>query len=437
MIHFILDSSVLILLIMLTSFFVSAEIAIITSKKSRLNALSKHLKGAKKALYLASKPEDFLSTVQVGITLINVMIGIFGGAAMAGELAGFIGMIDVLSPYKEEISYSLIVVFITYITVLAEIIPKRIAMLYPEKVASITSYLMIFFTKLFYPFVKLLAVSTKYFLRILNVKEPQSKITMDELRTMVNQAESSGMIAATEHDMFRRIMHLSNAQVGAVMTPRNKMVWIDIKDKDRLNAQKITRHPFHYLPVVDGDLKNVIGIATFKNLFKGELTNSKILLKAKDSEVIYIPETARVSKLIDIFKAKKSRIALVVDEYGDIEGLVTLNDVLKILIGDLAIGQNNKVPDIVHHDNDSFTVNGNALIEEVMTLLNVSSLPGDEKEDYRTLAGFILSQIGKVPKIGDSFASIGWSFKIVKMDNKRIERVLLKKISIEDEEDSN
>jgi putative hemolysin len=153
--------------------------------------------------------------------------------------------------------------------------------------------------------------------------------------------------------------------------------------------------------------------------------------------VIYIPETARVSKLIDIFKEKKSRIALVVDEYGDIEGLVTLNDVLKILIGDLAIGQNNKVPDIVHHDNDSFTVNGNALIEEVMTLLNVSSLPGDEREDYRTLAGFILSQIGKVPKIGDTFVSIGWSFKIVKMDNKRIERVLLTKISIEDEEDSN
>jgi len=428
MTHFFLDISILILLIALTSFFVSAEIAIVASKKSKLNSLSKNNKGAKTALSLISKPEDFLSTVQVGITLINVMIGIYSGAAISNDIAKLIGRFETLYQYREEISYSLVIICITYFTVLGEVVPKRIAMLYPEKVASLTSYLMLFFTKLFYPFVKLLGFSTKFALKILKIKEPQSKITMEELKMMVNQAEVAGMLAATEYDMLRRIIHLSNAQVGAIMTPRNKIIWIDIKDKDRGNVQKIIKYPFHYFPVIEGGLNKIIGIATFKNLFKEDLTNQKIISITKGTEVVYIPEMARVSKLIDLFREKKLRIALVVDEYGDIEGLVTLNDVLKILVGDLAIGMDsNKAPDIIKNSDNSYTVSGNILIEEVMSLLEVSSLPGDEEEDYRTLAGFILSQIGKVPKIGDTFHSMDWSFKIIKMDKRRIERVLLKK----------
>ncbi|WHQ46945.1 MAG: hemolysin family protein [Candidatus Midichloria sp.] len=427
MAHFLLNASILIILIMMTSLFVSAEIAIIASRKSRLNSLSKKNKAARKALDLASRPEDFLSTVQVGITLINVMIGIYGGAAISADIANLVGKLEILYPYREEISYALVVILITYFTVLGEIIPKRIAMLYPERVASLTSYLMLFFTKLFYPFVKLLALSTKYALKILKIKEPKAQLTMEELRIMVNQAEVAGMLAATEHDMLCRIIHLSNTQVGAIMTPRNKMIWIDIRDKERVNIQKMIKHPFHYLPVVEGGLSNVIGIATFENISKDELNNRKISLKAQNSEVIYIPETARVSKLIDLFREKKVRIALVVDEYGDIEGLVTLNDVLKILVGDLAIGMSDKTPDIIKNSDNSYTVNGNILTEEVMSLLGVSSLPGDEEEDYRTLAGFMLSQIGQLPKIGDNFNSIGWSFSIVKMDKRRIERVLLRK----------
>ena len=428
MAHFLLDSSILIILILMTSFFVSAEIAVVTSRKSRLNSLSKKHKGAKKALELASNPEDFLSTVQVGITLINVLIGLYGGAAISTDIAELIGKFELLYPYREKISYSLVVIFITYFTVLGEVIPKRIAMLYPEKIATITSYLMLFFTKLFYPFIKLLGLSTKYALKISHIKEPKSHLTMEELRIMVNQAEVAGMLAATEHDMLRRIIHLSNTQVGAIMTPRNKMIWIDVNDKEKKNIQKIMRHPFHYLPVAEGGLEKILGIASFKNLSKDELNNHTILNKTKNFEIIYVPDTAKVSKLIDLFREKKVKIALVVDEYGDIEGLVTLNDVLKILVGDLAIGMSNKAPDIIKHSDNSYLVSGNILIEEVMSLLEVSSLPGDEIEDYRTLAGFMLSQIGQLPKIEDNFNSMGWSFKIVKMDKRRIEKVLLKRI---------
>ena len=428
MAHFLLDLSILTILILITSFFVSAEIAVVTSRKSRLNAFSKKNKGARKALYLASNPEDFLSTVQVGITLINVLIGLYGGAAISDDIAKFIGKLEILYPYREKISYALVVIFITYFTVLGEVIPKRIAMLYPEKIAIITSYLMLFFTKLFYPFIKLLGLSTKYALKFLHIKEPKSQLTMEELRIMVNQAEVAGMLAATEHDMLRRIIHLSNTQVGAIMTPRNKMIWINIKDKEKENIQKIMKHPFHYLPVAEGGLEEIIGIASFKNLSKDELNQQIILSKAKNSEIVYIPDTARVSKLIDLFREKKVKIALVVDEYGDIEGLVTLNDVLKILVGNLAIGMSDKTSDIIKHSDNSYLVSGNILIEEVMSLLEVSSLPGDEQEDYRTLASFILSQIRQLPKIGDSFNSTGWSFKIVKMDKRRIEKVLLKKI---------
>lgn len=426
--HIIINVIILLMLILMTSLFVGAEIAIISSRKSSLNALAKKNKGAKKALELASNPEDFLATVQVGITFINVLIGIYGGTHIAETLSAALINMPYITEYVEEISYSVVVVSITFLTVLGEVIPKRIGMLHPEKVASATAYVMFVFTKIFYPFVKMLAFLTILFLKALKIKESPNNLTMEELRLMLNQAELSGMLAATEHDILKRILHLSNTQVGAIMTPRNKMVCLDMKHSDKENIEKIKKHAYHHFPVVDNGLQNLIGIAPSKALLNKTLVNEKILREGKKLELIYVPETARVSKLIDVFREKKVTIALVIDEYGDIEGLVTLNDVFKILVGDLAIGVSPAhKPSVVVKAANSYEMNGNTLIEEVMSTLNVSSLPGDEDEDYRTLAGFILSRMQKFPKNGDHIECLGWSFTIIKMEKRRIERVKIKK----------
>ena len=428
MFDFITNVLVIVGLIAMNSLFVSAEIAVVTSKKSRLHSLSKDNKGAKRAIELSSKPEEFLSTVQVGITLINVMIGIYSGTAISAELSSFIDDLGILIPYREEMSYFIVVLVITYLTVLGEIIPKRIAMIYPDRVASLTSYLMLFFTKLFYPLVKLLSLSTQLALTTLKIREQKSQFTMEELRIMINQKEIAGMLAETEHDLLRRIVHLSNTQVGAIMTPRHKIVWLDISDDDNVNLQKVSNNQFQSFPVIKGGVHNLIGIINFKKLRREDVSNKKIVQSAKTADVIYIPDTARVSKLIDLFKEKKERTALVVDEYGDIEGLVTLNDILKILVGNLAIGISNDAVDVIKKSEDSYVVSGNISVEELMSILEVSNISIDEDEEYRTLAGFMMTRLDKLPKAGDDFCALGWSFRIVKMDKRRIARVLLQRL---------
>lgn len=416
----------------MNSFFVIAEIAVITSRKTKLQDMAqKGSIGAKQAMKFCLYPETFLSTAQVGITLMSILIGFYGGSCITADVELLLSSINIFASYSSAISYFLVLVIVTYCTVLGEIIPKRIAMLYPEKVASTVAIGMLFFAKLAYPLVWILTISTQTALKIMQInKNPDSKISMDELRFIINQAQTSGMLAETEHDILKRIIHLSNTQVGAVMTPRNKLVYLNLKDKEASNIQKLKKYPFNYFPVTDGDLNNLIGIVAVKTLLSSVVTNYKIKSLAYNFPIIYIPEMAKVSKLIDILREKKARIAIVLDEYGEVEGIVTLNDVLKILVGDLAIGMSDKQPDIIKNKDGSYTVSGNVLIEEVMYLLELSSLPGDEDEDYRTLASFILKQVGHLPKPGDEFITMGWKFKVTKMDKMRIESVSIRKCQI-------
>lgn len=424
---FLYDVAVLFVIVFLNSFFVIAEIAIIASRKSKLEGMSKNGDvGASKALELSSHPEKFLSTVQVGITFMSIMIGIYGGTSLADDVDVLLSSVPYIAPYSKEISYTLILIVVTYFTVLGEIIPKRIALFYPEVIASYISYIMLFFTKLCYPLVYTLTHSTHVVLQLFNVKIPDNKISIDELKSMMNQAEFTGILASTEQDMLKRVIHLSNTQIGAVMTPRNKMIYLDLREDKSVNIAKIQKHPFNYFPVIDGDFNNLIGIVPVKSLLNHTITNEQIKSIASLFPVIYTPEMARVSRLIDVFREKKVRIAIVLDEYGDIEGLVTLNDILKILVGELAIGMKDKMPEIVSNLDGSYTISGNSLIEEVMSLLNLTYLPGEDDEDYRTLASFVLRQIGHFPNIGENFTALGWNFKVLKMDKRRIERVLIR-----------
>jgi len=257
------------------------------------------------------------------------------------------------------------------------------------------------------------------------VKEHPVEITSEEIKHMVSQAESEGLVEKTEKDMIKRLMHLSDIKVGAIMTPRKKMVSLDLQNTADDNLKIILEHAFNYFPLINGGLHDFIGLISVKNLIQSKITNEMLRLKAKSKAILFIPDAARLTHLLELFRKKMVRIAVVLDEYGEIEGIVTFNDILKTFIGDVATSEEGRAPSILNIKKGGFIVNGNLPIEEVKELLQVSSLPGDAEEDYRTLASFILKQLNRLANVGDSFQAVGHTFKVIKTEKFRIDRVMI------------
>ncbi len=422
---------IILAIIVVNSMFVVAEVSLLTSRHIRLERLAQQgSKGANTALQIIREPDKFLSTVQIGITLMSIILGLYGGATVGDNLVETFEDIPYLKPYSYALSNGIMVIFITYLTVMGEIIPKRIAMLYPEKLAIISSYTMVVLMRICYPLITTLSLSTRLVIKMLGLRSTPHELTVDEIKIFINQAENSGTVEKTERDMIRRLIHLSDMAVGAVMTPRNKMVCLDLNESDAQILHKLYTHPFNTFPVTDGE-DNIIGTVSTKELLNAKMQDKPLLLKKKLKPVLYIPETARLDKLIELMKLKQSRIAIIIDEYGETEGIVTLNDIVKTFVGDLATLIDGQKPNIISRRDGSYMVAGSTPVAEIMEILDLNSLPGAEEEEYRTLASFILKQMNKVPKAGDHFTAAGWQFKVTRMDNFRIDRVLISPI-IED-----
>jgi putative hemolysin len=429
-----LFSGLLILgIILINAVFVMAEIALVAAKKTRLEK-KKHSgsTGATYALDLINKPESFLATVQVAITLLSILIGVYSGAAFSEPVADYINSLPYINPewyiYTSTISYTIVTLLVTYVTVLGEIIPKRIALIYPETVAINTSLLMKAISKIFYPFVWCLGKSTRFFMNLLRIKKVNDSISAEELKSFIRQAGNEGIIERSGTEMLRRLVNLGNTQIGAIMTPRSSMVCLDLQESQDEWFIKMQKYPFNNFPLIDGTLDNLIGIVSVKTLFKSHFQDPNFDIKSAAQKPFFMPEVAKATKLMEMFQTKKLRIAIVLDEYGGIEGLVTLNDIVKTFIGEMAIFAEGIEPAVIHKRDGSIVMRGNVLIEEVMDILNIDSLPGQEEGEYRTLASFVLNQFDKMPKKGDSFSVAGWLFKVTKMENFRIAKVLIKKI---------
>lgn len=430
---FLGDLFIIILIIFFTGLFVLSEISILTSNKAKLHKMvAKGNRGAKQAMKIMQHPEIFLSTMQIGITLMSALLGLYGGTSVSEYLAIQINEIPYVGEYLSE--YSLIIAsvislsLITYFAVLSEILPKRIAMLQPEKIASLTSYGISLVIKFTYPLSFILTASTKCLLKLFKIKDNSNNVSIDEIKFVLSQAVSVGTLHKTEHDLLKRLINLMNMQVGAIMAPRNKIVSLDIGDKEKNNIDKLRKYSFNFFPVINGSLDQIIGVVSIKSLFsQTNVTNAALYESAKASNVVFVPEMAQITKLIDLFSSKQVKTALVVDEYGDIEGIVTLNDIMRTFLGDLAILMDGRKPSVVERSDGSFVLDGNISIEELYELLQISSLPGDEEEDYRTLASFMLRQLGTLPKIGDIVTASNLVFKVTKMDKKRIDKVVVMK----------
>ena len=427
---FLIDLLIILFIIFINSLFVLSEIAILTSSKAKLHKMiAKGHRGAKHAMKIMQQPEVFLSTMQVGITLMSALLGLFGGTRVSEYLAV---QICAIPDIGEKIAdYSLIIAsvislsVITYITVLSEIFPKRLAMIQPERIACIMSYMISLVIKLIYPLSFILTISTKYLLKVFKIQDQANNVSIDEIKFVLSQAASVGTLHKTQHDLMRRLMNLMSMQVRTIMTPRNKIISLDINDHDKNNFDKLKKYSFNFFPVIDGELNKIIGIVSIKTLFAQQVNNTTLHKAAKESSVVFVPEMAAITKLIDLFSTKQVKTALVVDEYGDIEGIVTLNDIMRTFLGDISHLIDGRKPTVVTKNDGSFLLDGNISTEELFELLNINSLPGDDQEDYHTLASFMLIQLGTLPKIGDVVDTEEFIFKVMKMDKKRIDKVFV------------
>jgi putative hemolysin len=429
------DLLIILGLILLNGVFAMSELAVVSSRRIRLEKLSEDgSRGARAALQLADSPSRFFSTVQVGITLIGIFNGAFGEASLVAKLAPRIASIPVLSEYAEQIALGIVVVGITFASiVLGELVPKRIAMQYPEAVATLIAAPMQLLSRLMAPFVKLLTAATEFIMRLLKLNQPRdTSVTEEEIAGLLREGANAGVFERTEHDIVTRALRLDDQRLAALMTPRADLVYIDLNDTLERNLAKIADSPYSRFPVCRGDLSNVIGIVHSGDLFEQSLRGcsiSNIDIAAAAKPALFVPESLSAMQLLETLKKHRAERALVVDEYGEIEGLVTLNDVLGALVGDVSVVDEEQEADAVERGDGSWSVDAGMSLDRFRELFGIEArFPEEESGNYHTLAGFVLTRLGHIPNVSEYFEWDSYRFEVVDMDRNRIDRLLVSRV---------
>jgi putative hemolysin len=434
-----LDILLVLLLIGANGLFSMAEIAIVSARKSRLQQLAKEGSAkAQSALDLADSPNLLLSTVQIGITLVGILSGAFGGASIAVKLSKRLDAIPLLAPYSETISLIFVVLTITYLTlVVGELVPKRLALNNPESIASIAAGPMRIMSVIASPAVTLLSASTDFVLRLLRMR-PSSEppITEEEIKVLIEQGTLAGVFEEAEQEMVERVLWLGDRRVGVIMTPRKKIVWLDVRDSAEKIRRKILRSAFSRFPVSQGRLGNILGVVSVKDLLARSLEGQSFELKASLKQPLFVQENMHVLKVMELFRKSGTVFALVIDEYGTIEGLVTLTDILESIVGDMPSPDEIDEPRIVQRADGSWLVDGMLPVDELKGLFDIKKLPGERTGYYQTLGGFIMLYLKRIPAAGDSFECCGLRFEIVDMDGRRVDKVLIELLQEKQVEDA-
>jgi putative hemolysin len=421
----LLESIIILLLIIANGVFAMAEIAIVASRKSRLQQLAESGDAkAKAALELANHPNQFLSTIQIGITLIGILAGAFGGATLAEHLAVELEKLQPLAHYSKPISFGVVVIIITYLSlIIGELVPKRLGLNKPESVASFVAKPMKTFIKISMPLVRLLDYSSDLIVRMLGVKpSAEPSITTEELKALVEQGAETGEFERSEQEIIESVLRLDDKRVGAMMTPRTQIVWFDISDTPEQIQVKVAESQHSRFPVIDDNLDNVIGTVRAKNLLVQNLSNKPLDLKALSQPPLFIPESMSALKVLELFKQKATHIALVTDEYGVIQGMVTHNDILEAIIGDIP---SESEPQAIQREDGSWLFDGLVSIDKLKELLDIKKLPDEEYSGYHTVGGFVMNQLHSIPTEGQHFHWNCFRFEVVDMDGRRVDKVLV------------
>lgn len=418
---------VILFLVLLNGLFAMSEIAVVSSRPARLRRLARHDRGAAAALELHSSPNVFLSTIQIGITLIGILAGAIGEATLSGAVAAQIERVPALAGYSRGIAFGLVVAGITYVSlVIGEIVPKRLGLLRPERVARVIAPPMKRLARIAHPAVRLLSVSVDGVLRLLRVRTlPEPAITEEEIKTLIEEGTRSGVFLKTERDLLRNVIRLADMPIELVMTPRSEIVWLDAQEPSEVNRRRLAALRYSRLPLARGELDRTIGIVQTKDLLGHLLAGGELDLAAVCRPVVRVGLDASPLRLLELFKKSPMHIALVTSAAGEVRGLVTLHDVLEAIVGGLPTEAEAAEPRIAQRADGSWLVDGMLSIEELKDLLGVVRLPDEEAAEYETLAGFVLAQLGHVPGIGEHFEWEGWRLEIMDMDGRRIDRVLI------------
>ena len=415
-------------LIMANGVFAMSEMAVVTARKSRLQDwANKGDARARAALELANAPNRFLSAVQIGITLIGILAGAFGGRTLAERIAEYFSAVPGLEPYSRAIGLSVVVMTIAYFSlVIGELVPKRLALRHPESIAAFIAGPMLFVTKISAPMVYLLSLSTDAVFRLFgghHVQEPP--VTEEEIKTLVQKGTEAGVFEESEQDLVEAVFSLADRSARSLMTPRTHIIWLDLDDSVEAMRAKVIESKYSRFPVSSGNLDQVSGVIHAKDFLAQLVTGKALDIRALMQDPLFVPRSVSALNVLELFKQTGKHIAFVVDEYGGTEGLLTHHDILEAIAGEISLGEKQAEPKAVQRHDGSWLLDGMLAVEEFKELFQLNDLPGEKKDAYQTLGGFLFTQLGRVPAVSDSFVWGNLRFEIVDMDRKRIDKVLV------------
>jgi putative hemolysin len=429
---------VILLLIIANGVFAMSEIAMISARKVRLQQQANSgNKGASIALELHATPNRFLSTIQIGITLIGVFAGALGGAKLAAPVASLLAQVGFLAPYSESIALVIVVLTITYLSlVIGELVPKRLALNNPDRIATAVAAPMRAFGVITDPAIKLLGFSTDLTLRLLGV-QPSSEpaITEEEIEAFLEQGTEAGALEEIEEDMVKRVLLLDDRRASALMTPRRDVVWLDLHDATAEIRQKIIDSPFSRFPVAEGSLDNVVGEVRAKDVLTHSLPDFSFNIQECLRKPLYIAEVMPALDVLSAFKQSNTEMAFVIDEYGSIQGVITVDDIFGAIVGDVPC-PNVAPPRVAQREDETWLVDGMLPVDEFKETFDIDMLPGEDQGFYQTVAGFMMMQLGRVPAEADHFEWDGYTFEVMDMDGPRVDKVLLSPREVDAEADS-
>ncbi len=415
---------ILILLIFVNALIVVSEIALISARRSRIETLAnKGDEKAKKALHLIDHPERFLSTAQIGMTLIAILTGVYSGEKFGDELKPFIEQFEPLKAYAGTIATTIVVIIVTFLSVIfGELIPKKLAMLKAEKIARSTAGTMHFVSSILTPLVWLLSGVSNLIFKIFNIKKPSdSGVTEEEIKAMITEGSEHGSIEEDEKEIIERVFHLGDRNITSLMTHRTEIVWLDINDTVETAKSKLDEVIFSTYPLCDGVIDEIKGLVYVKDLVKAAPTTKlQTLLKP----ALYVPENNSAYQLLEKIKTSKIHASFIVDEYGTVEGMITLNDIMEAIVGDVPqTGQDEY--EITKREDGSFLVDALIQFYDFLSYFERAGWMNEGEHEFDTLAGFVLHELEHIPVTGEKFSWKDFNFEIIDMDGQRIDKILV------------
>ncbi len=405
-----------------------AEIAVVSARKARLQQRAGDGdRRAAEALKLAQNPDEFLSTVQIGITLIGILAGAFGGATLSGPLEAFLSTVPVLAPYSAPLSVVVVVLIITFLSlVIGELVPKRIGLNSPEKIAMAAARPMRILSTVTKPIVWLLTFTSNLIVRLLHlVNSSEPSVTQAEIEVMIEQGAQAGVLSEAESDAAQSVFRLAERRVGALMTPRMDIAWLDVDGDGLALSETIVRSGHSRYPVCQGHLDNVLGIVEAQQLLSALLAHQPLNLRDLLRLPLFVPETLSALQLLEMFYVNAQHMAVVMDEYGGTQGLITPHDLLEVVVGDVTAPQEDVAARAIRREDGSWLLDGMLPVEDFRDLLDLDVLPGEADNAFETLGGFVMAHLGRIPAVSDAFDWNGLRFEVMDMDGRRVDKILV------------